>query len=133
MHKPALSSSAINAAADAVCALMDGGYLCVYSRDTTGHSDFLARLTFSAKAFQPAEKGIAEANPITSDMNARRKGTAAWFQTYRRDGKTAVLKGTIGLAGDGDEYDLELSSLDVIERGAVSVNSLIYQQAKKKD
>src|SRR4051812_39464332 len=98
---PKLSNAAANAAADAVCALLNNGYLRLYSGTQAADADtaigaqvLLAELRFNATAFGSAVAGVATANAITADSSADATGTATWFRALKSDGTTVVFDGS---------------------------------------
>jgi hypothetical protein len=130
---PWLSDAAAKAAADAVCALCNGGTIKVYSGTQPANANaaptgtLLVTLTFSATAFAPAGAtgGQATANPIGS-ANAVAAGTATWFRAVKSDGTTTVYDGSVGTSG----CDLNLSSVALTVGGNVSVSSFTYTQTE---
>jgi hypothetical protein len=127
------ADAAVNAAADAVCALCNSGYLRIYTAPQPATADtaisdqtLLAELTFGATAFGAASGGVAEANPITADSAANATGTAAWFRALKSDGTTSVFDGSVGTS----DADLVLNSVEIQENAEVSITSLTYTQPK---
>ena len=130
---PKLGNAAANAAADAVCALLNNGYLRIYNGAQPAGADtavsdqtLLAELRFGATAFGGAVAGQATANAITKDSDANATGTAAWFRALQSDGTTAVLDGSVGTATS----DLVLNSVAIQENAEVSVTAMTYTQPK---
>lgn len=130
-NNPKFSAAGANAAADAFCALLNDGYLRIYSgaqpatvATAITTQTLLAELRYSATAFGAAVNGIATANAITQDASANANGTAAWFRSFATDGTTAHMDGTCGLSG----CDLNLSSTTVVAGVPVAVTSATYQQ-----
>lgn len=129
-NNPFLSSPAARAAADAVCALANGGTIKIYTgsqpanADATATGTLLVTLNFSATAFAASTgAGVAAANAIAG-ANAVASGTAAWFRAYKSDGSTAVFDGSVGTSG----ADLVLSSVAITNGGNVAVSALTYTQ-----
>jgi len=129
---PTLSNAAASAAADAVCALVDGGYLDLYDGAQPADPDVavgaqvkLARLTLNATAFAAAVNGVATANAIGADASADATGTAAWFRALTSAG-VAVFDGSVGTSG----CNLNLGSVSIVAAGSVSVTALTYTQAR---
>jgi len=127
------ADAAVNAAADAVCALCNSGYLRIYTAPQPATADtaisdqtLLAELTFGATAFGAASGGVAEANAITADSAANATGTAAWFRALKSDGTTSVFDGSVGTS----DADLVLNSVEIQENAEVSITSLTYTQPK---
>lgn len=101
-----LTNLAANAEADAVAALLNNGYLRIYSGTQPATGDtalsgntLLAELRFNATAFGAAVAGVATANAITSDSSADATGTATFYRCFKSDGTTAVMDGNISTSG----------------------------------
>lgn len=132
-NAPKLSNAAANAAADAVAALLNNGYLRIYSGTQPADADtalsgntLLAELRFNATAFGAASAAVATANAITSDTSADATGTATFFRALKSDGTTVVFDGSVGTSG----ADLNLNSVAIQSGAAVSVSSFTYTQSK---
>jgi hypothetical protein len=130
---PKLSNVAANAAADAVCALANNGFLDIYDGAQPATADTaittqvkLAGLTFGATAFGASVAGVATANAIGQDASADATGTAAWFRVTKSDHTTVLFDGSVGTSG----ANLNLSSTSIVATGTVSVTSLTYTQSK---
>jgi hypothetical protein len=130
---PKLANNAASAAADAVTALLNNGYLRIYDGSQPATADtavstqvLLAELRFGATAFGAASNGVSTANAITSDSSADNTGTAAWFRALKSDGTTPVFDGSVGTSG----ANLNLNSVAISAGAAVSVSSLTYTQSK---
>ena len=113
-----LESIAQNAAADAVCALLDGG---VIEFQTSGGVE-VATATFGTPAFGAAVAGVATANAIAPDTNAT-GGTTVKF-VAKTSGGAAVFEGTVGTAG----ADINLTSIVVAASERLEVDSFTYTQ-----
>jgi hypothetical protein len=121
-----------NRAADAVCARANSGSLRIYAGTPPASADaalssntLLANLALSATAFGAAASGVATAATITADSSADATGTATFFRVLESDGATVVFQGTVGTSG----AELNLSSVNIVITGNVSVSSLTYTQA----
>lgn len=130
---PQLSNAAANAAADAVCALANSGYLRIYTGTQPANADTavstqtqLAELRFGATAFGAASNGVATANAITSDSSADATGTAAWFRVLKSDGATALWDGSVGTSGT----NLVFATTSFVANAAIDVTSFTYTQNK---
>lgn len=115
-----LTTSARNAACDAVVDLADAGagaaHLKIY---TTGLGTLLANLTMSDPAFGAAAAGVATASAISDDTSADNSGTAAAFKI--EDSNTAeVLRGSVGTSGQ----DINLNTTAITAGDTVSITSL---------
>jgi hypothetical protein len=131
-NNPQLTNAMASAAADAVCANLNNGYLRLYSgsqpatADTAPSGTLLAELRFGNPAFGAAVNGVSTANPITADTSADASGTAGWFRALKSDGTTAVFDGTVGTSGS----DLNLNSVAISAGAEVSVTAFTYTQSK---
>lgn len=100
-----LSDTAANAAANAMAALLNTGYLRIYTGSQPANANtalsgqtLLAELRFASTAFGSAVAGVATANAIAA-VNAAATGTASWFRALESDGTTVVLDGSVGTSG----------------------------------
>ncbi|MEK9810443.1 MAG: hypothetical protein VW362_08345 [Candidatus Nanopelagicales bacterium] len=132
-NNPKRSNAAVNAAADAVCPLLNDGYLRIYdgtqpatANTAVSTQTLLAELRWNATAFGSASNGVATANAITSDASANATGTASWFRALKDDGTTAVFDGSVGTSS----ADLILNSVSISSGAAVSVSSFTYTENK---
>lgn len=96
------SNTAVNAAVDAMAALLNNGYLRIYDGTIPTNADtalsgqtLLAELRFGATAFGSSVAGVATANTIASDASADATGTATWFRALKSDGSTVISDGTV--------------------------------------
>lgn len=128
-----ISNAAASAAADAVCALCNNGFVDLFDGaqpanvgTAIGSQVKLASLPLAATAFGAAVNGVATANAITSDADADATGTAAWMRAYQADHVTAVWDGSVGTSG----CNLNLGTVSIVQHGTVSVSALTYTQAK---
>jgi len=130
-NNPFISDAAAKAAADAVCALANGGTIEIRSGAQPANANaaatgtLLVTLTFAATAFGAASSsGVATANAIGA-ANAVASGTAAWFRAKGSGGGT-VFDGSVGTSA----ADLILSSVALTSGGNVAVSSLTYTQTQ---
>lgn len=130
---PKRSNTAVTAAADAVCTLLNNGYLRLYDGAQPANADTavttqtqLAELRWNATAFGAASNGVAVANAITADTNADATGTATWFRALKSDGTTTVFDGSVGTSS----ADLVLNSTAITAGANVSVTSFTYNENK---
>lgn len=98
-----LSMDAANRQLDAVAELLDDGFLRVYEGERPSSPDvpiknqtMLAEMRFSSPAFKPADNGILRAAQMKNDPSAASGGKPSWYRAFARDGKTAVIDGTVG-------------------------------------
>ncbi len=129
---PKLSNAAANAAVNAVTALMNSGFIDIYTGTQPTNADTaigaqvkLARLTLNATAFGAASAGVATANAITSDSSADATGTAAWFRALTSGG-AMMWDGSVGTSG----CNLNLNSVSIVAAAPVAVTSFTYTQSK---
>jgi hypothetical protein len=132
-NNPKRSNTAVSAAADAVCPLLNNGYLRIYDSTQPATADtavsgqtLLAELRFNATAFGAASNGVATANAITADSSANATGTATWFRALKSDGTTAVFDGSVGTSS----ADLVLNSVSISSGASVSVTAFTYTENK---
>lgn len=128
-----LSDAAASTAADAVTALLDGGYLRIHDgwQPTTAEAQvtsqvLLAELRFGSPAFAPAIDGVAQANPITPDASARASGAPTWFRALAADSTTVVFDGAIASSGG----QLTASDPWITAGSPVEVEDLQYQEPR---
>lgn len=128
-----LSNAAASVGADAICALLNTGFLRIYDGTQPTNADtaigaqvLLAELRFNASAFGAAASGVAAAAAITQDSSADASGTAAWFRALKSDGTTVVFDGSVGTSG----ANLNLNSVAISAGAAVSVSSFSFTQSK---
>lgn len=97
------SSATIDVQTDAVCALLNGGYLRLYEgsqptdADVPADGTLLVELRFSDPAFGPSNDGVALANDIPT-VTASTTGTAQWLRTLDSSGQ-AVFDGDVATSG----------------------------------
>lgn len=121
-----ISTSARNAAASAVGALLNGGTVEIRTGSqpatpgTAATGTLLGTLTLSATAFGAASTGTITANTITGDTSADASGTAGWFRGIDSS-STAVIDGSITASGGGG--DMTLDSTSIVAGGTISMTS----------
>ena len=132
-HSPKISNAAANAAADAVAALMNSGYLKIYDGSQAATADtatsgqtLCATLRFSSTAFGAASAGVATANAITSDTDAAATCTASWARILKSDNSTIVMDQSVCTSG----CDINLATTSIVQHATVSVSAYTYTQAK---
>lgn len=127
-----LSALAANAAADAVLALLDAGYLRVYSGTQPAFPDtpitdqvLLVECRYSAQAYGSAVDGVATAGAITTGT-AIANGTARWCRSLSADGVTPVLDGSVGQSG----ANVNLNSLAITVGTLLALSDVTYTQPR---
>lgn len=130
---PKLSNEAVNAGLDAILALLDNGYLRIYSgakptsADTAlGAQVLLAELRFGTPAFGAAVAGVAAANALTGDTAANATGTASFFRATKADGTSVILDGTVGTSA----ADLIMGSVALQSGAPVDVTAFTVTMPK---
>lgn len=121
-----ISAAFANTAMDAAGALLNNGYLRIYSGSKPAGpgtaittQTLLAELRYNATAFAAAAGGVLTANAITQDASANASGTATWYRGLASDGTTAHLDGTVGTSG----CDLNLSTTTIVAGVPVAITS----------
>jgi len=124
-----LSSTAVNAEADALSDLLDNGYLRIYDGTQPANANtaitsqvLLAELRFNATAAPAASGGVLTMNAITQDSSADNTGTATWFRALKSDGSTVVFDGSVSTSG----ADLNLGSTSITSGASVAVTSMTF-------
>lgn len=135
---PLISMSAAQTMADALTALLNTGFIQVYSAPTTIPATLETAITdqvllaadiaLSATAFGASTDNgdgtaKATANAITSDTDADATGTAAFFRGFASNHTTAVIQGTCGTSA----ADMILNTTSIRQHGTVAVTSWTIQ------
>lgn len=117
------SSLAVNTKADALTALLNGGFLDLYAgrRPATLEGDPadapLARLQFADPAFVRAVNGVSVAYPLHAELAAPLAGTATWFRCLTAEDEP-MLDGSVGTS----HADLVLSSTTILVGTRVTID-----------
>lgn len=126
-----LSIAAANAAADTVCAQLDGGTVRLYDGDIPATADtalgantLLAELTFDSPAFGAAVDGVATA-ALTEEDDAPAAGVATFCLALTAD-LLPVFLGTVGLTGSGSDCELR-GSTQIILHAGVTIATCTYR------
>lgn len=114
MVRNATSPLWYDAAVNAVCTLLNSGFIKVYTGSQPAENGavtgtLLATMTFGSTAFGASSGGTATANSISAGL-AGNTGTAGYFALVKTDGTTVVGTGTCGTSG----ADLNLNSLSIV-------------------
>jgi hypothetical protein len=130
---PKLTGLAATAEADAVAALLNNGWIRLYSGLQPSTADeavssqvVLAELRFGNPAFGSASDGAAAANAIVEDSSANATGTATWFRCFQSDGTTPVFDGSVGTSNS----NLVLNSVEITAGAQVDVTSFTFTAQK---
>lgn len=132
---PKRTAAAANAAVDAMAALLNNGYLRIYSgtqpataATAISGNTLLAELRFNATAFGAGSNGVATAGDFTADASANATGTATWFRALDSGGVDVtdnVFDGTCGTSA----ADLILNSVSIVAGANVDVTSLTLTES----
>ena len=132
-NNPKRSSTAANAACDAMAALANSGRLKILDGSQPANANtaittqnVLADLTMNATAFGAAVAGVATANAITSDTSADATGTATWFRLFKSDNSTVICDGSVGTAN----ADMILTTVSIVAAAQVSITSFTLTESK---
>lgn len=136
---PQFSDATIIADVAAVTALLNSGFLDIYtgSQPTDANSavtgTLLASLGLSATSFgTPTAAGAAGSRIVTATANsitsatAGNTGTAGYFVFYKSDHTTVAAMGSVSTAS----ADLNLSSTSIVSGGSVAVTSFTITSAE---
>lgn len=113
-----LSGFAASAATDAVCSLLNGGFLRIYN---AAHV-LLAELRFQQKAFYPAIDGLAKSRTPDPETNAPCSGMASTFYACDPSG-APVFSGTIGVH---DYDDMKMDDAYITAGAKVQTDGITY-------
>lgn len=131
-NSPLPYDATVIASVNAVTALLNGGYLNIYTGSQPALNGaltgtLLASLTFSATAFASAAASAgtvtATANPI-GNAPAAATGTAGYHALLKSDDATVVATGSVGTSG----ADLNLSTLSILAGQTVSCSSYLITE-----
>jgi hypothetical protein len=130
-----LSNALVSAQADALARLLDNGYLRIYNGTQPSGADtavstqtLLAELRFSDPCAPASAQGVLTFNAITADSSANASGIASWFRSFKADGTTAVMDGTVGATGTSS--NLELASEQIVLGATISITSFTHSVLK---
>jgi hypothetical protein len=133
-NNPEWYDATVKAAVDAAAALLNSGYIKVYTGSQPALNGsvtgtLLATLTFSSTAFASSTASggtvTATANSITSGT-AGNTGTAGYFALLKSDGSTVVATGSVGTSG----ADLNFNSLSISSGATVSCSSFTITESQ---
>ncbi len=138
-NNPFFSDATVIADVAAITALLNSGYLEIWSGSQPGDANQsltgtkLAKLSLSATSFgTPVASGstgsrvvTATANSITSS-GALATGTAGYFALLKSDDATVVAMGSVGTSG----ADLNLNTLSLVSGGTVAITAFTITQTE---
>jgi len=129
-----LSTTSVNAQANALAALANSGYLRLYNGDQPATANtalttqlLLAELVMNTTAFGAAVAGVVTANSITADSSANASGDPTFYRVFKSDGVSPVWDGTVG---SSSTYDIWMSSTGILAGAQVSVTSMTHTVVK---
>ena len=133
-NNPLFNDNTVIAAVNAVTALLNSGFIAIYTGGQpaldgglTGTQ--LVEMTFGATAFPASTASggtvTATASAITNGT-ASNTGTAGYFALLKSDNSTVVATGSVGTSG----ADLNLSTLSIVSGAVVSCSSFSITQAQ---
>ena len=111
-----LTAIAVNAQAEALSRLLDGGFLRLYEGERV-----LAELRFADPASGPARDGVVEFS-VRANESALATGGPDRYQALRKDG-AVVLVGTVGVSG----ADIIVRSASIVKGARVSVGKFFHK------
>lgn len=132
-HTPKLANTGADTECNALAALMNTGYIEIYSGTQPANADTAvstqtlgSTLRFSSTAFGSSSGGVATANTITSDTNAAATITATWFRILKSDNSTVVMDGSICTSG----CDINLATTAIVQHATVAISAFTLTQGK---
>lgn len=138
-NNPQFTDAAIEADVNAVTALLNTGFLEIYTgaqptdANTAVSGTLLVTLTLNATAFgaataagSPGSRIVTATAGAIGSGTAVATGTAGYFVLYASNGTTVVAMGSVGTAG----ADLNLSSTSIVSGGTVSVSAFTITSAE---
>jgi hypothetical protein len=124
--EPKMGNAHVNAQADALNAVYNGGKMDFYggtkpaTADTATSEPVLVEFTLPSPCFGTSNLGVVAANTI-ADVVAALGGTAAWFRVWKSDGTTGLQDGTIGVTAG--QFDLVIDSVTIVQGVTQHINS----------
>jgi hypothetical protein len=127
------STEGVNAACDAVAALLNSGKARIYSGTRPANANtalsgntLLAELTFGSTAFGAAVAGVATANAITADSSADATGTATFARLLKSNGTSVVMDVDVTTSAGSDR--IVLDTVAIAAGANVSISSFTITQ-----
>lgn len=131
MANSRLSDAAANAEANALAALLNNGYMRMYSGTQPANANtpittqtLLATLRLGNPAFGSASGGQITANPLTPDSDAAATGAASFARFFESDGTTVVMDVSVGTTGSG--AIIQMNSNIIQQHALVSVGAFSH-------
>jgi hypothetical protein len=127
-----MANVAVNAEADALILLCNGGFVRVYGGPEPANADtalsgntLLATLGLAATSAPAAVGGVITYNPLTAGV-AVAGGTATFFRVFKSDGTTCVFQGNVATS-DGN---MVLAATLITSGASVTATSMTHTVAK---
>lgn len=128
------STECRNVANNAVAALLNTGYVRIYSgtRPANGQAalsgnTLLAELRFGATAFGASASGVATANAITQTGTNNASGTATFARLFKSDGTSQIRDMDVVVSATPDA--VVASNTTVVAGGTFGISALTMTQA----
>jgi hypothetical protein len=125
-----IANVVVNAQGDALAALLNTGYLRLYTTAQPATADtaiaaqtLLSEHRFNATAAGATAAGVITFNAITSAVAAA-TGTAVWFRALKSDGVTVVMDGSVDVTANTP--NLVLNSTAISSGANVSITSFTH-------
>lgn len=137
-----LSTLVVNAQADALAKLADGGFVDIYDGERPKSADdpvtsqkLGVSLQLGSPAFLPAVNGDISANPMTVGISVAELQKATWARITRADHKSTLFDVSVGMRrknapGNEPIANLILPNTHIVENIPVSCSSFIHSVAK---
>lgn len=131
---PRFYDATVKAAVDAAAALLNSGFLNIYTGGQPALNGgatgtLLVQLTFGVTAFAAS---TASGGTVTATANAigngtaSNTGTAGYFAVLKSDNTTVVATGSVGTSG----ADLNLSTTSIVSGAVVSCSSFTITEVQ---
>jgi len=127
-----MANAGVNAEADALARQLDTGWCRLYdgtqpaTGDTALTGNILAELRFGVTSAPAAVAGVLTFNALTGDTAANATGTATHFRTFKSDGTTPVMDGSVGTSG----CNLNLNTAAIVANAQVDITGFTHTVTK---
>lgn len=129
-----IADAVANIQADALAALLDGGYIDIYdgTRPATADTPISGQtlgvsLQLGTPAFLPAVNGVITANPISPGTVVNSINPATWARVYRADHATVVMDIS---AGVGSNFNISLPTANLVASVTVTCSGWEHEVVK---
>lgn len=131
---PKMGDAHVNACADALNAVYNGGKLRFYTTAQPATCDTalsgqtkLAEFTLPSPCFGTSAAGVVTANAI-DDVVGLAPGDANWFRVVKADGTTGLQDGTVGVTAG--QFDLVIDAITIVAGVTQHINSWAHTVPK---